>query len=166
MADRLTFPTRILVACAAGSVAALVLGLSLQHAFDKHPCAWCVLQRLVFVLIAVVCTLGALSARVRVAQIAAALAADALATAGAASALYLHFVASRSDSCALSLADKVIMALSLHEIAPWMFFADAPCNEANLPFLGVPFALWSLMGFLALGTGAVVALASLLRSPR
>jgi disulfide bond formation protein DsbB len=166
LADRLAFPTRILAACAAGSVAALGLGLLLQHAFDKHPCAWCVLQRLVFVLIAVVCVLGASLARLRVAQIVAALAAEALATAGAASALYLHFVASRSDSCALSFADKVIMSLSLHEIAPWIFFADAPCNEANLPFLGVPFALWSLMGFLALGAGATVALVSLLRSSR
>ena len=164
MADQSTQATRLLAACAVASVAILALALALQYGFGKQPCAWCVLQRLVFVLIAVVCTLGALLPRVRVAQMAAAIAADALAACGAAAALYLHFVASKSESCALTFADQVIMALDLHETVPWMFFADAPCNEANMPFLGVPFALWSFAGFAVVGAGAVMALVALLRS--
>jgi len=154
---------RLFAAGAAASVVVLAVGLVLQHGFDKQPCAWCVLQRLVFVAIGVVCVIGALAVRARSAQIAAALVADALAVAGAAAALYQHFVASLSDSCGVSLADKLIVALSLHEIAPWMFFADAPCNQANMPFLGVPFALWSLAGFLFMGAGAMAALLVLLR---
>ena len=167
MADpRALQAARLFVAGAVASVVVLAVGLVLQHGFDKQPCAWCVLQRLVFIAIGVVCLLGALSARARGVQIGAALAADALAVAGAAAALYQHFVASLSDSCGVSLADKLIMALSLHELAPWMFFADAPCNAANMPFLGVPFALWSLAAFLALGSGALVALITLLRPAR
>jgi len=158
--------SRLFAAGAVASVAMLAIGLVLQHGFDKQPCAWCVLQRLVFVAIGIVCLLGALSSRLRGVQIGAALAADALAVAGAAAALYQHFVASLSDSCGVSLADKLIMTLSLHELAPWMFFADAPCNAANMPFLGVPFALWSLAGFLVLGSGALAALIVLLRPAR
>ncbi len=164
MADRNSRATRLLTACAVACVAVLAGALALQYGFGKQPCAWCVLQRLVFLLIAVVCALGALLSRVRVAQIAAAITADALAACGAAAALYLHFVASKSESCALTFADKVIMALDLHETMPWMFFADAPCNEANMPFLGVPFALWSFAGFVVMGVGAVMALAALLRN--
>ncbi len=55
------------------------------------------------------------------------------------------------------------MSLSLHETVPWMFFADAPCNEGNPVVLGVPFALWSFAGFAVVGAGAVMALVVLLR---
>lgn len=144
----------------------LALAVAMQYGFGKQPCAWCVFQRLVFVAIAVVCGAGALLARARAAQIAAALLADLLAAGGAAAALYLHFVASRSDSCALTFADKVIMALSLHEIAPWMFLAEAPCNLANPPVLGVPFALWAFAGFVAVGAGIAVALVAALKRGR
>jgi disulfide bond formation protein DsbB len=164
--DRNTLPARLFAGCALASVFALAVALALQHAFDKQPCAWCVLQRLVFVLTAVVCAAGALLSRARLAQIVAALLADALATAGGAAALYLQFVASKSDSCGLSLADKVIMSLSLHETVPWMFFADAPCNEGNPLVLGVPFAMWSFTGFVVVGSGAMAALIVLLRSRR
>jgi disulfide bond formation protein DsbB len=30
-----------------------------QHVFDMQPCPWCVLQRLIFVAIALVCLVGA-----------------------------------------------------------------------------------------------------------
>jgi disulfide bond formation protein DsbB len=158
--------TSLLAACAAASVAILAGAIAMQYGFGKQPCAWCVLQRLIFLLIAVVCGLGAMLPRARIAQIGAALTADALATAGAAAALYLHFVASQTDSCGLSLADKVIISLSLHETVPWMFFADAPCNEGNPVVLGVPFALWSFAGFAVVGAGAVMALVVLLRQGR
>lgn len=144
----------------------LALAITMQYGFGKQPCAWCVFQRLVFLAMAVVCGVGALLARARAAQIAAALLADLLATVGAAAALYLHFVASRSDSCALTLADQVIMALSLHEIAPWMFMAEAPCNLANPPFLGVPFALWAFAGFVLVGAGISVALVAAVKRTR
>ena len=41
---------------AAGLLALLVVGIALitQHVFDMRPCPWCVLQRLLFVLVAVV----------------------------------------------------------------------------------------------------------------
>lgn len=160
------FAVRVLAACAAAGVAVLAIGLFAQHVLGKQPCAWCVLQRLVFLAIALVCVAGVLARSSRVTVLMCALLADLLALCGAAAALYQQLVASLSDSCGVSFADRVIMAWSLHELAPWMFFADAPCNEANLPFLGVPFALWSLAAFLMLGTAAAGAAVLLLRDRR
>ncbi len=113
-----------LAAIAVAAVAAIAAALVSQHAFGMEPCAWCVLQRLLFLLMVVACAAGAWAPG-RVARVGAALAADALALAGAGAALWQHFVASLSDQCGVSFADTVIMALSLHEIAPWMFLADA-----------------------------------------
>lgn len=160
------FAVRVLAACAAASVAVLVVGLFAQHVLGKQPCAWCVLQRLIFLAITLVCAVGVLVRASPVTVLMCALLADLLALCGAAAALYQQLVASLSDSCGVSFADQVIMAWSLHELAPWMFFADAPCNEANLPFLGVPFALWSLAAFLMLGTAAAGAAVLLLRGRR
>lgn len=153
----------LLAACAYFCAAALALGQVAQHAFDMQPCAWCVLQRLLFLLAGISCALGAWVLRSRPGRLLATLAADLLVSAGLAAALYQHFVASRTDSCALTLADRVVMALSLPEIAPSMFLATASCAEANLPLLGIPFALWSAAAFLLLAVGLGLALVGLLR---
>ncbi len=164
MPDRLA--TRLLAACAVASFGALAIGQVLQHQFGMAPCPWCVLQRLIFVLVGVAAAIGAWAIGARGGRIGAALAVDALATTGMAAALYQHFVASRAEACGLTVADRVIMALSLHEIMPSMFFADAPCSEANLPFLGVPFALWSFAAFATVGALAATALVVMLRGGR
>ncbi len=148
----------LLAACAVFCAAALVLALVLQHLFDMQPCAWCVLQRGLFLLAGLGCAVGAWLLRSRGGRAVFALFAGASAAAGLAAALYQHLVAARSDACMLTLADRIVMALSLHEIAPSMFLATASCADANLPLLGVPFALWSAAAFvlLILGTGAAL----------
>lgn len=145
-----------LIAVGAAADGSVALALVLQHVADMQPCAWCVLQRLIYLVIGSLALVAAFTPRsgARRTWMLLGLAGCA---AGLAAALYQHFVAARSDSCALTLADKVIMALQLHELAPWMFVAYAPCNKANLPLLGVPFALWSAALFVALGAGIVIA---------
>ena len=54
------FPAATLAAMAAVSVGAVAVALVSQHVFDMQPCPWCVLQRLVFVLIALAAGTGAL----------------------------------------------------------------------------------------------------------
>ncbi|HWS74629.1 MAG TPA: disulfide bond formation protein B [Quisquiliibacterium sp.] len=154
----------LLAACALFCAVVVVLGQVFQHVFDMQPCAWCVLQRLLFLLVGVACALGAWVLRSRLPRLGATLAADLFASAGLAAALYQHFVASRTDSCVLTLADRIVMALSLHELAPSVFLATASCAEANLPLLGIPFALWSAAAFLMLGVAAALALVLQLRS--
>jgi protein dithiol:quinone oxidoreductase len=140
------------------SFAAVALALVSQHVYQMQPCAWCTLQRLIYLLVGVLAAVawlrlrgGGRATRLNV----LALIAAALSLYGVAVALYQHLVAARSQSCALTLADKVIKGAHLDEVAPWLFKATAYCSEANVPLLGVPYAIWSallfaLLTFLAL----------------
>ena len=154
-----------LIACAAVCGLALVAALALQHVWDMQPCAWCVLQRVIYLAIGGVCLVGALRRGMAV-RLTAVGAGMILALTGLWAALYQHFVAAQSDSCGLTFADKVIMAVNLHELAPWMFVAYAPCDRANLPLLGIPFAIWSAALFVMLGLAMSMAGRALLRSRR
>lgn len=133
-----------LIAVALLAIVGVLIALVLQHAHGYAPCPWCTLQRLIHLLIALL-ALVALALR-RQRRLACTLAAGVplLALAGSAAALYQQLVAAASDSCALTLADRVMGALRLPDLWPMMFEATARCDEANLPWLGIPFALWSL----------------------
>lgn len=154
--------TVLLAGCALLCFGLLAVVEVVQHVFGVQPCAWCVLQRLIFLVAGVVCALTAFVGA-RAPRIAGIVLADLLAVAGFVTALYLQFVASHSESCVATLADKIIMALSLHEIAPWMFMPYAPCNEANPSLMGLPLAVWSAIGFVTLSLGLGMALVATLR---
>ena len=51
---------RLLAFIAALSFGAVVIALISQHVFDMQPCAWCVLQRLIYVGVGVVALVAAL----------------------------------------------------------------------------------------------------------
>ncbi|HEY0876992.1 MAG TPA: disulfide bond formation protein B [Zeimonas sp.] len=147
----------LLLYCGLFALAAVGAALVLQHVFGMRPCAWCTLQRLVYLGIAAFALLGwALGARAAVLRAFALLAALA-SVAGLAAALQQQFVAARTASCAFTFADRVLMQLRLDEAVPWLFFADASCSEANVPLLGVPFALWSAAAFVLLAAGSLAA---------
>ncbi|MFM8546383.1 MAG: disulfide bond formation protein B [Betaproteobacteria bacterium] len=152
-------PRPLLAAVGLVAAGALVLAAYLQHVRGFEPCPWCVLQRLLVLLVALAAGIGALlpmgAGRLRAAS---AVAAALLSVAGVATAIYQHVVAARSDSCALTLADRVIGGLRLAEFWPAMFEATARCDEANLPWLGVPFALWGALTFLITASGSLLAL--------
>ncbi|WP_353171997.1 disulfide bond formation protein B, partial [Paracandidimonas soli] len=61
-----SFPAsdRLLHGIALLCICAVLVALISQHVFDMRPCAWCVFQRLIYLLIAVLCW-GALAARRR-----------------------------------------------------------------------------------------------------
>ena len=74
----------------------MAAALVTQHVFDMQPCPWCVLQRLIFVGIALVALLGpGLAPRASV-QMRSALLMLALGLCGVAAALWQHFVAAVS----------------------------------------------------------------------
>lgn len=155
--------SRVLAAAALATVAALGLSLVLQHGWGYEPCVWCVVQRFVYVCFAVFAALGAWAARGRASRLACIVVADLFATLGLAAALFHQFVAARPGGCGVTIADKFLMAVPLHEAAPWIFDPSAPCDEANSPLLGVPFALWSAALFALLGVAAGAALVLELR---
>jgi disulfide bond formation protein DsbB len=143
-----------------GSVAA---ALWTQHALGMEPCAWCVLQRLIFVAIALAALPALLWRRAVVQRIAAALVL-ALSLSGIAAALWQHFVAAASDSCKLTLAEKIISGLGLDGSLPEIFQPRASCADAAVKLLGLHYEFWSLMLFVLLG---LMALRVLLRgTPR
>ena len=141
--------SRLLAGIAAASVAAVALALVAQHAFDMQPCPWCILQRLIYLLIAVLCGATAALRRGPVQTGAMALSL-ALAVSGVAAAVFQHVVAAKSFSCNLTLADTIITALGLESLVPALFKVTATCADAAVSVLGVPFEYWSLALFAAI----------------
>ena len=138
---------------AAASLGAVALALVSQHVFDMQPCPWCVLQRLVFVLIALAAGVGALW-RGPAGRSAAAGVAGLLALAGVAAALWQHFVAAATSSCKRTLADRIVSGLQLDALAPEVFAPRASCAEAAVDLLGVSYEFWSLALFALLALAA------------
>ncbi|MEB2401631.1 MAG: disulfide bond formation protein B [Alcaligenaceae bacterium] len=151
---------RILHVMAVLCVAAVAVALVSQHVFDMRPCAWCVLQRLVFLAIAAVCWLGVLAGRVapglrRFAGLLAAL----LGAGGMVAAWYQYSVAAQRFSCDMTFADRFMVASGLDAGVPWLFGIFASCLDARVELLGVEYALWGMGLFALLTVMALVAAA-------
>ena len=146
------------LACLAAVGAALVS----QHVYGMQPCPWCVLQRLVFIAIAIACGVG-LIWRSAVGRMTAGGVGTLLAVCGIAAALWQHFQAAASASCNLTLADRIVSNwLGLDSLWPDMFSPRASCAEAAVDLFGVPYDFWSLALFMLVGA----ALLRTLRTPR
>ena len=144
---------RWLAGIALACVAALAAALVTQHAFDMQPCPWCVLQRVVFVAIALACGLGLAWRSAAGRRIGAGLGL-LLALGGIAAALWQHFQAAASASCNLTLADKIVSGwLQLDALLPDVFAPRASCADAAVDLLGVPYDLWSLALFVLVALG-------------
>ncbi|WP_298824783.1 disulfide bond formation protein B [uncultured Piscinibacter sp.] len=143
-----------LVALALVSLGAVGLALISQHVYGMQPCPWCILQRVIFVLIALLLLIAAfLPGRglfVGLSVLAA--------LAGIAAALYQHFVAAKSDSCNLTLADKIVSGLGLDKAWPDVFEVRASCADAAVDLLHVPYEFWSLALYVLLAVAAIAAL--------
>lgn len=145
---------RLLAAIAAVAFGAVGLALVTQHVFDMQPCPWCVLQRLLFVVIGAAALLG-LAWKSALGQRLVPLVLLLLCSLGIAAALWQHFVAASSASCNLTLADRVISGLRLDALLPAVFQATASCAEAAVALLGVPYEFWSLALFALIEFAAV-----------
>ena len=133
----------------------LAVGAALytQYRMDMMPCAWCVLQRLIFLAIAATAWSG-LALGAALPRRAMALLMLLLAASGAAAALWQHFVAAASASCNLTLADRVMSGLGLDNLAPAVFAPYASCADAAATLLGVPYEFYSLTLFVMLAAVA------------
>jgi disulfide bond formation protein DsbB len=136
-------------------VAAVAGALYGQHQFNMQPCPWCILQRMLFILLAAWLGLAALLPRSGLQRVWSGLAVVPAAC-GIAAALWQHFVAAKSASCALTLADRVLTATGLDVRFPEVFEVRANCSDAAVSILGVPFEFWSLALFAILAALALV----------
>lgn len=140
----------VLALIALACVASVGLALFAQYQLDMQPCPWCILQRVLFLLIAILAGLGALIGG-RVVTVLSSLLIVPAAAAGAASAWYQHFVAAKTASCNLTLADRIVSSLHLDTALPAVFEVRSSCADAAANLIGVPFEFWSLALFVVLG---------------
>ncbi len=140
------------------SLAAVGAALVSQHVFNMQPCAWCVLQRLIFLVVAAFGLLGLALSRHPAGRLLAAGLSLLGAASGIAAALWLYFYASSSTSCNLTLADRIVAGLGLDERLPEVFEARASCADAAVKLLGIPYALWALALFVLIAIAALAAL--------
>lgn len=146
---------RVPLAMALVSVLAVGFAVFTQQVWDMRPCPWCVLQRLIFLAIALVCVVCAFMPWRR-ARLTLSIATLVLSSAGILAAVYQHEVAAKQFSCNLTFADTLVTALRLESLWPAMFKVTATCAEAAVSLLGVPFEYWSLALFALLAVGAAV----------
>jgi disulfide bond formation protein DsbB len=147
MRIRLRIP-QVLVAVALLALAAVAAAVTAQYVFDMQPCPWCVLQRFIYLVVAVLALLGAFfSGTPRRVVIALGLLA---ALSGIASALWQQLAAVNENSCDLSLAERITTALHLDRLLPQLFIAYASCADAAVSVMHVPFAVWSCVMFVVL----------------
>ncbi len=136
------------------SLAAVAAAMVSQHVFDMQPCPWCVLQRLIFVLVALV-ALGGLAWHTARGRRSIAFALLLLCGAGIAAVLWQHFIAAASSSCNLTLADRIMSTSGLPGLLPEVFEARATCADAAVNLLGVPYEFWSRALFIAIDAAAL-----------
>jgi disulfide bond formation protein DsbB len=140
-------------------LAAVGIALISQHVFNIRPCAWCVLQRLIYLAIAAVCWLGLLLDRIGALRRLAALIAAVLSIGGMMAAWYQYSVAAKMFSCDQTFADKFMVGAGLDAHVPWLFGIFASCMDARIKVLGIEYAIWSLGLFAVLGVLSLIALA-------
>lgn len=142
-------PTRILHIIALACVGAVAAALVSQHVFDMPPCAWCVFQRLIFLVIAVVCWIGILAKRLspHAPRVAGGVAA-ALAAGGVVAGWYQYTVAAQMFSCDRTFADRFMVESGLDGGIPWLFGIFATCMDARIELLGVEYVLWAIALFI------------------
>lgn len=150
--------SRLLHIIALLCVAAVAAALVSQHLFDMPPCAWCVFQRLLFLVIALLCWAGILLGRVAAGapRIAAGLV-SLLALSGVVSGWYQYTVAAQMVSCDRTFADRFMVESGLDAGIPWLFGIFATCMDAQVKLLGVEYVLWAIALFVLLLVLGVIA---------
>ena len=155
---------QVLTIVALLAIAAVVTAGTAQYVFDMQPCPWCVLQRFIYLVLAVLALAGAFIAG-RARRILAWLGL-LVALSGVGAALWQQLAAVNENSCDLSLAERITTGLHLDRLAPQLFIAYASCADAAVSVLHVPFAVWSCIMFALLALLFAWTLRAMVRAAR
>jgi disulfide bond formation protein DsbB len=160
-------PRSVLIGVAAVAVAAVGAALYGQHVQGMQPCPWCVLQRLIFLLIAALALVTAvLPSGWRLRLPLGGLAVGLAALCGVAAALYQNLVAARQPSCDMTLADRIISGLGADALLPELFEVRASCADAAVKLFGVPYELLSCALYVLIAAAALWVMRKKKRSQR
>ncbi len=142
---------------------ALVLaGVVLTVFYHVAACPLCIVQRGLYLAVALASLFGLACAPRRIVRICTALIAATFAAGGAAIAGYqIHlqrnpFVATCGDGTAWW--ERLVEQAG--ELLPWLFKADGLCADTASPLLGLSIVEWSLLAFSGLFLGALLTLFS------
>ena len=138
------------------SLLAVSIALISQHFFNMRPCAWCVFQRLICLVIVVVAGLASFGKPGGLTRRIGGLATLLLSLGGIMSAWYQYSVAAKLFSCDRTFADRFMVASGLDASVPWLFGIYATCMDARVNLFGIEYALWALALFILLSVVGVV----------
>jgi len=151
-------PRRLLALIAIGCTSLLAFGLYLQHATGLEPCPMCIVQRYVFILIALAAAVGAgLRAPVAARRTGAVLLLLALLGAFvAARQSWLQWFPPEVYACGRDLYG-MIESFPLSRVIPMIFRGSGDCSAVDWTFLGLSIANWSFLNFVLVGmSGALL----------
>ena len=157
-------PRRLLALVALVCVLLLAFGLYLQHVVGLEPCPMCIVQRYALVLVAIVASVSALSARRHFVITGASLLVF-LAGFGAfvaARQSFLQWYPPEIVSCGRDFYG-MIETFPLKRAIPLIFKGSGDCAAIDWTFLGGSIANWSFVSFVLIG---VMALALVVRQAR
>ena len=138
----------VLVAVGVIALGLVGFALYLQHVKGEMPCPLCVIQRYLFVLLALVCFLFAVLPRgtVRFGSVIGAL--TALGGAGVAG-WHVWVKAHPTVSCGIDPLETALNRYPTAELLPFLFKAEGLCSAEYPPILGLSTPHWSLIRFAA-----------------
>lgn len=138
------------------------VALITQHMFNMQPCAWCILQRMIFILIGFI-ALGSLMVNKRNLTLLYWIGIESVSTLGIIIAAYHFEVASKSFECGISIAEKIISFTKLNELIPSVFGIMGLCGDSSY-ILGIPYVLISLGMFFFISLFSYIALVKMKKS--
>ncbi len=134
----------VLLAAAFISIALTGVALYLQHGMDMLPCPYCVIQRYLFLAVAIACLLGAAAGKPKFGAAMGLLGAlGGLRVAGK----HLYILAHPGLSCGIDPMETMLNKIFTAQYLPFFFKADGLCEDATAPFFGLSIPQWSFVGF-------------------
>jgi len=156
-------PRRLLAFISLACVALLAFGLYLQHAVGLEPCPMCIVQRYLFILVALVAGIGAALPAGATRWAAGLMALLSLTGAGvAARQSWLQWFPPEITTCGRDLFG-MIESFPLKRVIPMVFRGSGDCSAVDWTFLGLSIANWSFLVFVGF---VLTAMLLWLRRPR
>ena len=141
--------TLVFVACAA----ILGFALYLQHIEGLDPCPWCIVQRLLFIVVGLIALVAALHRPGPVMTTFYAMLGAATALGGAVAAgyhVYLQADDARANACVGSAVERFLDRTDVGSWIPPLLQYDGPCTLEPWAFLWLSIPEWALIWFIAL----------------
>ena len=137
----------LLLAIAATCLGLVGAALYLQHVTLLLPCPLCVIQRYLFLAIALCCAVGAVGDKPRLGA--------GLGLLGALAGLgvvgkHLWVLAHPGLSCGIDPMETLLNKIPTATALPWLFRADGLCEDARDTLLGLAIPQWSALWFVLL----------------